>query len=466
MLLEIIFISLCWHVNCKYFYANPPERPPKAPDLPRSYDTSSPEGKSFQTIWTSSFFDNNYGKFWLPNNPYYDFCYKQDVAKVFFSQSYREIGLYRETRQEKVSDGRGGYAYTTVYTSGYLERPSVQQSCHKLVSAFDPEWNSENPSILYNDPESYRWAPLDYCAAQQTLGCYEIRYCAMVPDDNDNRARMKLYEIPGYNNRGAIDTTWEEVRQPYPEYELGAWFCKACVKVSCPDTCPNGKYSSVQPVFDRMELQIQRMNCIDCEPGTFLTCWNGTSCTYKVPPLDTNRLPYLGNNVTLIGNGPVKSCYPCNYTSSLRQHYGKYLAASEFYCQGRAFPPQACPDTKIHSTDYKTCVCPQGTYARDGACAPCQAGYKCYDDIQHPCEDHYYQDEMRQSTCKPCAFPAIGNGTALQSCQSVSGKQQIQWCLRSKPETQNRPLIRNCIPCSRCKHPYSEPTQMIESCYR
>lgn len=58
-------------------------------------------------------------------------------------------------------------------------------------------------------------------------------------------------------------------------------FCKMCPQINCDKTCPNGKYASdfvkPNPVSGLVEAV---PDCVDCDPGTFLTCVDMAACVW------------------------------------------------------------------------------------------------------------------------------------------------------------------------------------------
>ena len=167
-------------------------------------------------------------------------------------------------------------------------------------------------------------------------------------------------------------------------------------------------------------------------------------------------------------------CFDCKLAINWRKHYQnstrEYILndnVDSWYCAGGAFPPQACPSGDYtHTWDWSDCVCTNGTYTDPQdkrRCIPCPKGRYCTMNVSRACPKHYFQDQEGQSQCKPCASSADNLGVT-DVCDLLN--KQLPICDPLYPETQNKPLIQNCLECSKCKVSYQTPVAGQMDCYR
>jgi len=114
-------------------------------------------------------------------------------------------------------------------------------------------------------------------------------------------------------------------------------------------------------------------------------------------------------------------------------------------CPGGDRPPTPCVAPMIASPDSSKCVCPDG-FVTDaaGKCQPCRVGYYCVGGQEIQCPNHYYQNVVGSTSCKPCV---IGN-RAVKACPS--NNMQVKYCHQTDPASQSNDLAQNCVSCSTC----------------
>lgn len=242
-----------------------------------------------------------------------------------------------------------------------------------------------------------------------------------------------------------------------PGNEWAPLFCNSCMQDSCPATCKNGEYGSQTSVIDEFDKQTQRITCLACAPGTWMTCLKQETCTYNVPssPLLSHVIP-LGRDVHTIGYGPFDGCYPCRLAKD-RYHYintskTQFIQNDSYICPGGASPPQPCPHGFLPNREYTECVCPEGQYNSGvETCLSCPTGYYCTNGIKTQCPKHYFQDQHGATTCNACAYPATDRGIAAVTC--AYGKQ-LSFCDPAVQFSQTQSLLLNCKPCKQCSRAF------------
>jgi hypothetical protein len=63
--------------------------------------------------------------------------------------------------------------------------------------------------------------------------------------------------------------------------------------------------------------------------------------------------------------------------------------------------------------------------------------------MQLPCPNHYYQNVVGGTSCKPCAV----DDRALTACPA---NMQVKYCHQTDTLSQSRALVQNCVSCSTC----------------
>ncbi len=175
----------------------------------------------------------------------------------------------------------------------------------------------------------------------------------------------------------------------------------------------------------------------------------------------------------MLGWSAVGTCFACEQARQWPQHYlntprAYTLPANSkaWKCEGGDKAPIAClSDQFTHSDDWSECICDGATYpdpTNSSVCIPCPVGHFCVKGKKTQCPDHYYQANTGQSACIQCASrPDISGEYSF--CE---GNKQLQKCDRNKIETQNQPLVNNCVECSKCKRLYSTVQSGQLDCYR
>lgn len=177
----------------------------------------------------------------------------------------------------------------------------------------------------------------------------------------------------------------------------------------------------------------------------------------------------ISQDVHTIGKGPIGACYPCPWASTSFFHYTDSPAKSsiitpdkDWVCPGGESAPVNCKDDRVRNKKYSECVCKGGMYDVEGACQPCPPGFFCQDGIKTKCLDHTYQPSPGASACLPCVDSLDGNGV-YSACGPGT---QLEWCLQSKPGTQDRVLPKNCRPCHQCSRSFITPVGGEVNCYK
>ena len=169
----------------------------------------------------------------------------------------------------------------------------------------------------------------------------------------------------------------------------------------------------------------------------------------------------------------VGKCFACELARQWPQHYLDTPRAyvlppntKAWKCRGKDFAPEACPSNQFtHSDDWSECICDGATYLdpqNSSACLTCPAGHYCVKGKKIQCPNHYYQSESGQSACIQCASRTDFTGE-FSLCV---GNKQLRVCDSKNIETQNQPLLQNCVECSKCKKLYSTIESGQVDCYR
>ena len=174
------------------------------------------------------------------------------------------------------------------------------------------------------------------------------------------------------------------------------------------------------------------------------------------------------------GSPAVGKCFDCKLAINWRKHYeltGREYVLNDdvdsWYCAGGGYPPRACPSGDYTNTwDWSDCACKNGTYTdpqNSKSCIPCPRGRYCTMNVSRPCPMHYFQDDEGATACKPCASSADELGIT-NVCDLFN--KQLRVCDPAHPETQSRPLVSNCMECSKCKVRYQAEIAGQVDCYR
>lgn len=178
----------------------------------------------------------------------------------------------------------------------------------------------------------------------------------------------------------------------------------------------------------------------------------------------------MSQDVHTIAKGPVGACYPCAWASTNFFHYtnsptkaSTITPDKDWKCPGGDSAPVNCRDDMVRSQGYDKCVCMMGTYDNGApTCTKCPPGFFCKDGVKTPCPDHKYQFSPGASECIPCVDSLDEKGVYTACGEG----RQLEWCLQSKPGTQDKPLLQNCRPCNQCKRSFITSIEGQVGCYR
>jgi hypothetical protein len=236
-------------------------------------------------------------------------------------------------------------------------------------------------------------------------------------------------------------------------------------------TCKDGEYAS-----DYLDINattgfiMNRIQCLPCMPGTWLTCYDSDTCSYEVPSRGDKQFDG-GQHIYSLDSPPVGRCFPCERASG-KAHYPSDPARvsriamaeddSRFYCPGNLNGndgvPRMCASPRVTSPNRGACVCADGYYENAlKACVPCPTGSMCVGGNRVVCPDHTYQDEIMQVDCKPCTEDRTATGAPTIEC---FGAQLLQQCKRG---ANNREPP--CVGCNMCNKAYLPNAQGMVDCY-
>ena len=190
----------------------------------------------------------------------------------------------------------------------------------------------------------------------------------------------------------------------YDYHTVWGHTCILALKKQCgPSTCPNGYYASMYTGMDSYGYVTNPVKCLQCKPGTWLTCVFTKTCTWNIPASASDPFTPPYGMYGIPGEVPVGGCYSCPTAGGGKEHYNGTQNGIWIYdhprnplqwiCPGGADPPQFCPDGFAGANyDYTVCVCGDGNYPIDRTtCAPCPAGYQCSNGTATECPDGTYQ---------------------------------------------------------------------------
>jgi len=240
------------------------------------------------------------------------------------------------------------------------------------------------------------------------------------------------------------------------------------LKDAGPRSCSNGFYASDYLSFDSHGYVSQKIDCVPCAPGTWLTCNSGLSCFYNIPTVGGGFTPPS----TIFAPGdeiPVKQCYSCDSAGDGKVHYGGthlnvYIPFGSsdpllWKCPGGADAPALCNTTIFagSNADHTQCVCKAGYYAVGGnLCVPCLAGYMCPDGLLQECPNDSYQDRTGQSSCLVCST----DGTAA-TATTLCGPNQLP----NKCVGKYKAVAPKCYGCNQCIRDYTGSNAGQVPCY-
>ena len=130
-------------------------------------------------------------------------------------------------------------------------------------------------------------------------------------------------------------------------------------------------------------------------------------------------------------------------------------------------PPENCKSTNFKmSADGSQCACKPGLYPSDMDCMPCPAGHMCPNGTKVPCNQHYYQPAEGATSCLQCG--TSGDRNSFFKC--VRKGTLLRFCDPARPDTQDRDLQANCVPCNQCRRDYTDSAVSVDpnlsQCYR
>ena len=229
-------------------------------------------------------------------------------------------------------------------------------------------------------------------------------------------------------------------------------------------TCQQGEYASTYLNADEYGFVVSNTRCIQCPPGTWLTCINDNTCQYTIP--SSQGVFETGGAIYDIQD-PVGGCFSCDTAGRPKVHYGQTsrktiipVTASDplkWYCPGRDAPPVMCnPPYASANANSTGCVCEQGYYAVNSMdkCQICPPGSMCADGERQECPDGSYQDASGATMCNSCFL----DDGQTNFCESVQKK--MRKCTGSY-----KSQIPLCVGCNACIRPYSDNPAGVVDCY-
>lgn len=235
-----------------------------------------------------------------------------------------------------------------------------------------------------------------------------------------------------------------------------------------PRTCPNGYYASAYLSLDSFGYVSNKVDCVPCAPGTWLTCNSGLNCFYNIPTVGHDFSP-PSSIYPVADQVPVKKCFSCPSAGSGKVHYGgTHLSVYVPFgpsvpllwkCPGGADAPALCNATTFagSNANHTLCVCKVGDYSVGGnLCVPCLAGHMCPDGFLQECPDNYYQDQTGQSSCLVCTT----DGTAA-TATTLCGPNQLP----NKCVGQFKAVAPKCYGCNQCIRDYTGSNSGQVPCY-
>ena len=219
-------------------------------------------------------------------------------------------------------------------------------------------------------------------------------------------------------------------------------------------------------------MQLTRVECKPCAPGTWNTCSEKPYCKWSIPT-DKNDMA-MGGDIQSIKGGPVGACYPCmaldtcwycraNYVNTSLE--SKVGLSATWSCPGGKSPPTECTSRSFEqSADGSQCVCKAGMYPVGEDCVLCPVGYMCPGGLAVQCPMHYYQTAQGATSCDKCS--TTGNANGFYKC--VQRGRMLKFCDPAVAGTQDKDLDLNCVPCNQCQRAYTGDTGTadLHMCYR
>ena len=180
--------------------------------------------------------------------------------------------------------------------------------------------------------------------------------------------------------------------------------CQLSLASDCgPKSCTNGYYATDYLDLDSHGFVLNSVKCLQCKPGTWLTCVFTKTCTWNIPASASDPFTPPYGMYGIPGQVPVGGCYSCPTAGGGKEHYngtqdGIWIydhaqTPLQWICPGKADPPQFCLEGFAGANyDYTVCVCGDGKYPIDRTtCAPCPPGYQCSNGTATECADGTYQ---------------------------------------------------------------------------
>ena len=251
--------------------------------------------------------------------------------------------------------------------------------------------------------------------------------------------------------------------------DTGSPQCTGCARYDAgPTHCSDGQYATDFLDKDDDGYIMNAVQCLPCEPGTWMACIDGASCSWPIP-LKGDTYLANGDWYSLSGHMPVGQCYDCRYAErkafyqsspvkkSVIEVWSSSLDQLPWYCPGNMYSqdgvPRYCSNPFVGSSpDFSYCVCAAGSYY-DGAngCLLCDTGHFCANGVRTECPDDHYQPNVGQTVCLPCPV-----GQASTVCSSG---------LLVKCTGAQKAMPLKCVGCNQCNKAYTDNAAGKFDCY-
>ena len=131
---------------------------------------------------------------------------------------------------------------------------------------------------------------------------------------------------------------------------------------------------------------------------------------------------------------------------------------------GKDAPPVNCLSDEFRtSPDGSECACRAGMFPSGEGCVPCEPGHMCPNGTMLQCPMHTYQPASGATSCLRCGSSGDDNGYFRCDRRGF----MLQFCDPARPSTQINDLMRNCVPCQRCRRAYAAISDSnLVGCYR